>query len=167
MNEVTRREKIGSVYVYLYLLLHPKILKNTDKSRFVNLRSPRRAHTHASISNYNRRGCTKSENGAGNTLLTTNGGGPSTAGTGGGGGVSVSSCRASNIPTHSIIVQGNKAPYWCRYGCLFISKICEEYPDRVMCTYSIVPSPKVSDTVVEVGFFQFTCQFGIFSTAAM
>jgi tubulin beta len=30
-----------------------------------------------------------------------------------------------------------------------ISKIREEYPDRVMATYSIVPSPKVSDTVVE------------------
>merc|ERR1711906_21241 len=25
----------------------------------------------------------------------------------------------------------------------------EEYPDRVMCTYSVFPSPKVSDTVVE------------------
>jgi len=34
-------------------------------------------------------------------------------------------------------------------GTLLISKIREEYPDRVMCTYSIVPSPKVSDTVVE------------------
>jgi len=32
---------------------------------------------------------------------------------------------------------------------LLISKIREEYPDRVMATYSIVPSPKVSDTVVE------------------
>merc|ERR1711943_61023 len=27
--------------------------------------------------------------------------------------------------------------------------IREEYPDRVMCTYSVFPSPKVSDTVVE------------------
>merc|ERR1711937_1089101 len=34
-------------------------------------------------------------------------------------------------------------------GTLLISKIREEYPDRVMVTYSIVPSPKVSDTVVE------------------
>merc|ERR1719213_913236 len=34
-------------------------------------------------------------------------------------------------------------------GTLLISKIREEYPDRVMLTYSIVPSPKVSDTVVE------------------
>merc|ERR1712094_34021 len=34
-------------------------------------------------------------------------------------------------------------------GTLLISKIREEYPDRVMCTYSIVPSPKVSDTAVE------------------
>merc|ERR1712118_440714 len=34
-------------------------------------------------------------------------------------------------------------------GTLLISKIREEYPDRVMATYSIVPSPKVGDTVVE------------------
>lgn len=35
-------------------------------------------------------------------------------------------------------------------GTLLISKIREEYPDRMMATYSVVPSPKVSDTVVEV-----------------
>ncbi|GJQ14103.1 hypothetical protein GpartN1_g5894.t1 [Galdieria partita] len=34
-------------------------------------------------------------------------------------------------------------------GTLLISKIREEYPDRMMGTYSVVPSPKVSDTVVE------------------
>ena len=34
-------------------------------------------------------------------------------------------------------------------GTLLISKITEEYPDRMSCTYSVVPSPKVSDTVVE------------------
>jgi len=34
-------------------------------------------------------------------------------------------------------------------GTLIISKIREEYPDRIMCSYSVVPSPKVSDTVVE------------------
>lgn len=34
-------------------------------------------------------------------------------------------------------------------GTLLISKIREEYPDRMMCTYSVLPSPKVSDTVVE------------------
>uniref|UniRef100_A0A915MC00 Tubulin beta chain n=1 Tax=Meloidogyne javanica TaxID=6303 RepID=A0A915MC00_MELJA len=34
-------------------------------------------------------------------------------------------------------------------GTLLISKIREEYPDRIMATYSVVPSPKVSDTVVE------------------
>ena len=28
-------------------------------------------------------------------------------------------------------------------------QIREEYPDRIMNTYSVVPSPKVSDTVVE------------------
>lgn len=34
-------------------------------------------------------------------------------------------------------------------GTLLVSKIREEYPDRMMCTYSVLPSPKVSDTVVE------------------
>merc|ERR1712110_109818 len=34
-------------------------------------------------------------------------------------------------------------------GALLISKIREEYPDRVILTFSVVPSPKVSDTVVE------------------
>ncbi|KII64252.1 Tubulin beta-2 chain [Thelohanellus kitauei] len=34
-------------------------------------------------------------------------------------------------------------------GTLLISKIREEYPDRIMSTFSVVPSPKVSDTVVE------------------
>jgi len=34
-------------------------------------------------------------------------------------------------------------------GTLLLSKIKEEYPDRMMCTFSVVPSPKVSDTVVE------------------
>ena len=32
-------------------------------------------------------------------------------------------------------------------GTLLISKIREEYPDRVMSTYSVCPSPKVSDTL--------------------
>jgi len=34
-------------------------------------------------------------------------------------------------------------------GTLMVSKIREEFPDRIMTTYSVVPSPKVSDTVVE------------------
>jgi tubulin beta len=34
-------------------------------------------------------------------------------------------------------------------GTLLISKIREEYPDRIMKTFSVMPSPKVSDTVVE------------------
>ncbi|UJR07412.1 hypothetical protein I4U23_011698 [Adineta vaga] len=34
-------------------------------------------------------------------------------------------------------------------GTLLVSKIREEYPDRIMMTFSIVPSPLVSDTVVE------------------
>ncbi|KAJ1910970.1 Tubulin beta chain (Beta tubulin) [Tieghemiomyces parasiticus] len=34
-------------------------------------------------------------------------------------------------------------------GSLIIQKIREEYPDRMMSTFSVVPSPKVSETVVE------------------
>jgi len=34
-------------------------------------------------------------------------------------------------------------------GTLLVSKIKEEFPDRIISTYSVVPSPKVSDTVVE------------------
>jgi tubulin beta len=34
-------------------------------------------------------------------------------------------------------------------GTLLISKVREEYPDKIMCTYSVYPSPKVSDVVVE------------------
>merc|ERR1711966_248527 len=34
-------------------------------------------------------------------------------------------------------------------GTLLISKVREEYPDRILETFSIIPSPKVSDTVVE------------------
>jgi len=34
-------------------------------------------------------------------------------------------------------------------GTLLVSKVKEEYPDRIISTYSVIPSPKVSDTVVE------------------
>lgn len=34
-------------------------------------------------------------------------------------------------------------------GTLLIAKIREEYPDRIMEAFSVVPSPKVSDVVVE------------------
>merc|ERR1712110_961396 len=34
-------------------------------------------------------------------------------------------------------------------GTLLISKVREEYPDRIMATYSVFPSPRVSDVVVE------------------
>ncbi|XP_023709546.1 tubulin beta chain isoform X2 [Cryptotermes secundus] len=34
-------------------------------------------------------------------------------------------------------------------GTLLLSKIIEEYPDRMLCSYSIIPTPKVSETVVE------------------
>ena len=37
-------------------------------------------------------------------------------------------------------------------GTLLIAKIREEYPDRIMLTYSVVPSPKVSDTGPENPF---------------
>lgn len=34
-------------------------------------------------------------------------------------------------------------------GTLLLSKVREEYPDRMLATFSILPSPKVSETVVE------------------
>jgi len=34
-------------------------------------------------------------------------------------------------------------------GTLLLSKIREEFPDRMIATYSVLPSPKVSETVVE------------------
>ena len=34
-------------------------------------------------------------------------------------------------------------------GTLLLTKLREEYADRILSTFSIVPSPKVSDTVVE------------------
>lgn len=34
-------------------------------------------------------------------------------------------------------------------GTLLLSKIREEYPDRILTTFSVVPSPLVSDTIVE------------------
>ncbi|CAH0406219.1 unnamed protein product [Chilo suppressalis] len=34
-------------------------------------------------------------------------------------------------------------------GTLLLSNLVEEYPDRILASFSIVPSPKVSDTVVE------------------
>ncbi|KAJ7284408.1 beta-tubulin 2 [Mycena rebaudengoi] len=34
-------------------------------------------------------------------------------------------------------------------GCLLLSKMREEFPDKMLATFSILPSPKVSETVVE------------------
>merc|ERR1712149_27210 len=34
-------------------------------------------------------------------------------------------------------------------GTLTLLKLRDAYPDRMMCTFSVFPSPKVSDTVVE------------------
>ena len=42
-------------------------------------------------------------------------------------------------------------------GTLLISKVREEYPDRIMETFSVIPSPKVSDTVVEPYNALFIC----------
>ena len=34
-------------------------------------------------------------------------------------------------------------------GTLLLQKIKEEYPDRIVSTFTVLPSPKVSDTIVE------------------
>ncbi|OHW99319.1 tubulin family protein [Colletotrichum incanum] len=34
-------------------------------------------------------------------------------------------------------------------GTLLVAKVCEEFPDRMMATFSVLPSPKVSEVVVE------------------
>ena len=34
-------------------------------------------------------------------------------------------------------------------GILLLNNLREEYPDRIIATYSVIPSPKTSDTVVE------------------
>ena len=39
--------------------------------------------------------------------------------------------------------------YGSGMGTLLMSKLREEYPDRIMMSYPIFPSPKVSDVVVE------------------
>lgn len=48
-------------------------------------------------------------------------------------------------------------------GTLLISKIREEYPDRIMNTFSVVPSPKVHFCLYS-GFF---CQCGLFNSAML
>ena len=53
----------------------------------------------------------------------------------------------ANVQTNRVMVQTGGTG--SGMGTLLISKIREEYPDRIMTTFSIVPSPKVSDTVVE------------------
>jgi tubulin beta len=53
-------------------------------------------------------------------------------------------------------------------GTLLISKIREEFPDRMMATFSVVPSPKVSDTVVEPYNATLSVhQLGMFSIAGL
>ena len=70
-------------------------------------------------------------------------------------------CRVSSLPT---LWEAELAQAWAlssspRWAFAFstpgskkdvsLLQIREEYPDRIMNTYSVVPSPKVSDTVVE------------------
>lgn len=40
-------------------------------------------------------------------------------------------------------------------GTLLISKIREEYPDRIMMTFSVVPSPKVHPILISISFLRF------------
>ena len=51
-------------------------------------------------------------------------------------------------------------------GTLLISKVREEYPDRIMETFSVIPSPKVSDTVVEPYNAAWFCQGTLLSYLA-
>ncbi|GAA0151869.1 hypothetical protein LIER_10493 [Lithospermum erythrorhizon] len=51
-------------------------------------------------------------------------------------------CRVSSVP-----FTGRR--HRSGMGTLLISKIREEYPDRMMLTFSVFLSPKVSDTAVE------------------
>jgi len=51
-------------------------------------------------------------------------------------------------------------------GTLLISKIREEYPDRIMLTFSIVPSPKVSCTLVSLSAWQACVMFPSLLTAS-
>ena len=52
-------------------------------------------------------------------------------------------CRTAKLRILSVV---EPALAWVFQG----PRLRNEYPDRMMCTYSVVPSPKVSDTVVEV-----------------
>jgi tubulin beta len=42
-------------------------------------------------------------------------------------------------------------------GVLLLNKVREEYPDRMLATFSVYPSPKVSETVVEPYSTLFIC----------
>lgn len=53
-------------------------------------------------------------------------------------------CYVSHVDRHSLGGGTGSG-----MGTLLISKIREEYPDRIMTSFSVVPSPKVSDAVVE------------------
>jgi len=55
-------------------------------------------------------------------------------------------------PDNFVFGQSGAGNNWANgsgMGTLLITKIREEYPDRIMETFSVFPSPKVSDTVVE------------------
>ena len=48
-------------------------------------------------------------------------------------------------------------------GTLLISKVREEYPDRIMETFSIIPSPKVTDRGRSVQFCSLSSSMSIWS----
>ncbi|KAI8534203.1 hypothetical protein RHMOL_Rhmol10G0070800 [Rhododendron molle] len=55
--------------------------------------------------------------------------------------------NASAIGVSSVSLIGRRN--WIGHGMLLISKIREEYPNLMILTFSVFPSPKVSDMVVE------------------
>ena len=56
--------------------------------------------------------------------------------------------RAADLECSSL-VQGLGGGTGSGLGTLLINKMREEFPDKIITTFSIFPSPKVSDTVVE------------------
>ena len=51
--------------------------------------------------------------------------------------------------TLQLTVPHSRRQHWLQYGTLLSSQIPLECPDRIMETFSIIPSPEVSDTVAE------------------
>jgi tubulin beta len=55
----------------------------------------------------------------------------------------------SDLPLCTLILAALGGGTGSGLGALLLGKIREEYPDRMLATFSIFPSPKVSETVVE------------------